>query len=323
MFKLHLLRRTPTSAPLPAGGDHVPAKGRIAKGRMVARMRVARWALRVIFRLVWRVRVTGLARLPAGPCILCPNHLGWTDAFLVLQALPPAPPVAVVGESAGVLRDPLRLWLARTFPIMVPLDRRKPAEALRRMHATLAQGRSLILFPEGNLGTTEGALLPLQAGAAHLSVHTGLPLVPVGLTGTHELWLRRTLTVRIGVPLYPDLSPHPSPKGRGESGGGDLTPQPPSLRRKGEHGGDDLIAGRSPKGRGELDGDDLSPNPSSKGRGELDGDDLIAGRSVVKSSREQTTALTAALTVALRDLLPGDRARARWKPLARWLTDLF
>ena len=78
-------------------------------------------------------------------------------------------------------------------------------EALRRMHAALAQGHSLILFPEGNLGTIEGALLPLQSGAAYLSVHTGLPLVPVGLTGTHELWLRRPLTIRIGLPLYPDL----------------------------------------------------------------------------------------------------------------------
>ncbi len=274
MFKLRLPRRLLTVAPAPPGNPPLAAGGRPA-----LRMRLARLALRVIFRLVWRVRVTGLARVPAGPCILCPNHLGWTDAFLVLQALPPTPPIAVVGERAGVLRDPLRLWLARTFPIMVPLDRGKPAEALRRMQAVLAQGQSLILFPEGNLGTAEGALLPLQPGAAHLSRHSGLPLVPVGLTGTHELWLRRTLTVRIGAPIYP---------------GDDLTPQPPSLQRKGENGGP-------------------SPDPAPNGRGERSG----------LSSREQTTALTAALTVALRGLLPGDTARPRWKPLARWLTELF
>ena len=265
MFDLHLFQRL-----APATLNPVSVYPLASGDRGVWRMRLARLALRVIFRLVWRVRVEGLERLPAGPCILCPNHLGWTDPFVVLQALPPNPPIAVVAESAGVLRDPLRHWLARTFPIMVPLDRRKPAEALRRMHAAVAQGRSLIVFPEGTLGTREGALLPLQPGAAHLSVHSGLPLVPVGLTGTHELWLRRTLTVRIGAPLYPDLTPAPAPK---ESG--------------------------------ELDGD-LTPGPS-----------------VIPLSREQVRALTTALAAALGDLLPGDMARPRYKPLVRWLTHLF
>ncbi len=214
------------------------------------RMRAAYMVLRGLFHLVWRVRVVGLAQVPAGPCILCPNHLGWTDALLVLQALPLDPPIAVVAESAGVLRDPLRHWLAQTFPIMVPLDRAQPVAALRRAQATLAQGRSLILFPEGIAGTCEGALLPLQPGAAHLSLHSGLPILPIGLTGTHELWLRRTLTVRVGAPLYPR--------------------------------------------------------------------DFATG-----ALRDRTTALTAALTVALTALLPGDPAHPRFKPLARRLTGLF
>jgi 1-acyl-sn-glycerol-3-phosphate acyltransferase len=88
---------------------------------------------------------------------------------------------------------------------MVPLDRDKPMEALRTMSGVLHQGGSLLIFPEGHLGTEEGQLLDLQQGAAHLSQKSGVPILPIGLTGTSTLWLRRTLTVRIGDPISPQV----------------------------------------------------------------------------------------------------------------------
>ena len=75
------------------------------------------------------------------------------------------------------------------------------------MQGVLERGGSLIIFPEGELGTQEGALQPLQHGAAQLSVHSGVPLLPVGLTGTWELWLRRPITVRVGRPIDPAAFP--------------------------------------------------------------------------------------------------------------------
>ncbi|HMA33326.1 MAG TPA: lysophospholipid acyltransferase family protein, partial [Chloroflexia bacterium] len=167
------------------------------------RVKFARLVVLAIFRLVFRLRVVGQAQVPRRPVIICVNHLGWTDAFLVLLLLPAEPRIYVLGERAGVLRDRLHIWVIRTLEIMIPLDRDKPREALRVMADVLARGGSLIIFPEGQLGTVEGTIGPLQPGAAHLSLQTGVPLLPVGLTGTRELWLRRRLTVRIGPPIAP------------------------------------------------------------------------------------------------------------------------
>ena len=66
-----------------------------------------------------------------------------------------------------------------------------------------SSGGSLLIFPEGQLGYEEGKLQELKHGAAHLSVSSGAPIIPVGLTGTRELWLRCRLIVRIGKPIYP------------------------------------------------------------------------------------------------------------------------
>lgn len=71
------------------------------------------------------------------------------------------------------------------------------------MESSLRSGGSLLVFPEGKLGTEEGAIGPLQPGAAHISHLASVPLLPVGLTGTRDLWLRRTLIVRIGMPIEP------------------------------------------------------------------------------------------------------------------------
>jgi 1-acyl-sn-glycerol-3-phosphate acyltransferase len=86
---------------------------------------------------------------------------------------------------------------------MLPLDRDKPREALATMHDVLDRGGSILIFPEGELGKREGELPELKHGAAHLSITSGYPIVPVGLTGTSELWLGRRLTMRVGDPLRP------------------------------------------------------------------------------------------------------------------------
>jgi 1-acyl-sn-glycerol-3-phosphate acyltransferase len=135
--------------------------------------------------------------------IICANHLGWTDVLLVTLFLPVEPRIFVVGDKGVKNVSRFLRFMVENFGV-IQLDRGKPIEALRTMKSVIVQGGSLLIFPEGNLGTEEGALLPLQNGAAHVSVQTGAPVLPVGLTGTSKLWLRRHLTVRIGVPMRAD-----------------------------------------------------------------------------------------------------------------------
>jgi 1-acyl-sn-glycerol-3-phosphate acyltransferase len=173
--------------------------------RAGTRIRIIRLGLKLLFRALFRVRIEGRANVPATtPAIVCANHMGWTDAFLVLLFLPAEPRIYVLGEEQVKEISRARRFLIETLRVMVPLDRDKPLEALRTMKSVLSRGGSLLIFPEGHLGTEEGRLLPLQKGAAHLSLQSGAPVIPVGLTGTSRLWLRRHLTVRVGTPIHPD-----------------------------------------------------------------------------------------------------------------------
>ena len=73
----------------------------------------------------------------------------------------------------------------------------------------LRHGRVLILYPEGER-SIDGPPKKFKKGAAILSIHTGVPIVPVAIDGFHEAWPRgkrfqkfTPLQIRFGNPLYP------------------------------------------------------------------------------------------------------------------------
>ena len=166
--------------------------------------RVLRVLLRVLFVGVFRVRVMGLEHVPRTPYIACMNHLGWAEAFMVLLWFPTAPLLHGLGERDVMERSAFRRWFFTQAPIFLPLDRDKPRAAIRLMQEVLQRGGALLIAPEGKLGEHEGELNPLQTGAAFLAVRANVPLVPIGATGTREVWLRKTLTLRVGAPILPD-----------------------------------------------------------------------------------------------------------------------
>ena len=166
-------------------------------------IRVFRGVLRLLFRTLFRVRIEGEANVPGKAAIVCANHLGWADAFLPLLFLPVEPRIYVLGEEQVQDISWFRRVMIERLRVMIPLNRDKPLEALRTMKGVLSRGGSLLIFPEGHLGTEEGSLSPLQKGAAHLSLQSGAPVLPVGLTGTSKLWLLRHLTLRVGKPIEP------------------------------------------------------------------------------------------------------------------------
>jgi 1-acyl-sn-glycerol-3-phosphate acyltransferase len=162
-----------------------------------------RRALRLLFKVFFRIKVVGLENVPNTPVIICPNHLGWADTFLPLIFFPVEPRIYVLGEEQVKYISGFRQRVIDSLQVMVMLDRTRPVQALRITEDLLKRGGSVLIYPEGKLGTEEGKLQTLQHGAAHASLTTGAPLLPIGLTGTSELWLRRTLTMRIGQPIDP------------------------------------------------------------------------------------------------------------------------
>src|SRR5204862_1624044 len=131
-------------------------------------------------RCLYRVTAHGLRNLPSGGFLLVPNHITWVDA-IILQLACPRPVRFVIDEE--FYRKPVLkpvLLMARAIPI----DRRKPREAIRRATEQIEAGEIVCIFPEGQLSRT-GTLTRLQRGYEMIARHAGCSVVPVFLD---QLW---------------------------------------------------------------------------------------------------------------------------------------
>jgi 1-acyl-sn-glycerol-3-phosphate acyltransferase len=165
----------------------------------------ARAVLGAVLRVGLRLRVDGAERVPeTGPCVLAANHQSILDAVVVQSVCPR--PVRAMAKSTQ-FRGPL--W-SRLMPALgaFPVRRFDPdPQAVRTALRVLARGEVLGLYPEGERSWT-GAVNPFRRGALRLLVSSGVPVVPVAVSGTYDVWprwsrwpRRGTVRVAFGRPL--------------------------------------------------------------------------------------------------------------------------
>jgi 1-acyl-sn-glycerol-3-phosphate acyltransferase len=141
-------------------------------------------------------RLDGLGNMPSGPVIIAAKHQStWeTLAFALLF------PNAAIILKRELLFIPVVGWaMARAGHIGV--ERGDGAKALRGLvrqaKAALAEGRSLLIYPEGTR-TPVGSQPPYQVGTAALYRQLGVPVVPVALN-SGVFWGRRKFIKWPGV----------------------------------------------------------------------------------------------------------------------------
>lgn len=210
---------------------------------------VRRLVLRSLIHTLFRVKVENPERIPTSAALLAPNHLSHFDPLLILSEVPASPYYYILGDarslynkwwkrqilslSGGVI--PLaRIWKEEIAVLEGALSGRddlaelasaieqdvpdgSSLEALRQLdritQSIFTRGDGIIIFPEGGLGSVEGSLrLPLKRGAVIYALRAGVPIVPVGIMGTQDLYFRKQLTLRFGEPLIFPRSPRPKPR---------------------------------------------------------------------------------------------------------------
>jgi 1-acyl-sn-glycerol-3-phosphate acyltransferase len=161
-------------------------------------------ALRIACDITSEAR--GFENLPNEPCLVACKHQSAWETFML--------PIVLVDASFVLKRELLRIpvygwYLSRLG--QVPIDRAGGAQALRRMVETarrhLAQGRSLVIFPEGTR-TAAGQRHAYHPGVAALYLQLGVPVVPVALnSGLH--WSRNAFVKHPGRIVMEFLPPIP------------------------------------------------------------------------------------------------------------------
>ncbi len=158
-----------------------------------------------ISSLASRTRVTGRCFIPrSGPFIIVINHFSLLDPFFVITGI--RRPINFLMASDMELGADM-FWAPWLYGF-IPTNRSKLAPStIKRALKVLRKGEILGIFPEATSTSIE--LRIAKEGAAYLSVATGVPILPVGVHGTANLWpnlfrgIRQSVTVNIGRPFGP------------------------------------------------------------------------------------------------------------------------
>jgi 1-acyl-sn-glycerol-3-phosphate acyltransferase len=206
-----------------------------ADGRVSGRFR--RWMMRRFIKTFFRVRIENRQHIPTQPNVLTANHLSHLDPFLILAFVPPHPYYYILGDArtlynkswkrsllgwaGGVI--PLERWWKEEIAVMAAADEGREefqelSDAIKEhvpngssiqqmrqidqaVQALLSRGDGIMIFPEGRLGDQEGHMHPLKRGTVLYAMRSGVPIVPVAIIGTKELYFRKRLTLRFGPPV--------------------------------------------------------------------------------------------------------------------------
>lgn len=117
-----------------------------------------------------------------GPFIFTPNHQSHIDIAALLGFLPGNNRFAAKKE---LFREPVLGAAMRTLG-MLPVDRDDPMQSIEVLNRAVAEGNSVIIFPEGTR-SPDGALLPFKKGAFVAAIHMKFPVVPVVVKGTRRV----------------------------------------------------------------------------------------------------------------------------------------
>jgi 1-acyl-sn-glycerol-3-phosphate acyltransferase len=152
--------------------------------------RLYAWHARLWARLGLRmnginITIAGAEHLPDGPVIFMSNHQSNFDILALLAAMP--------RQIHWIAKK--ELFEIPVFgPSMrrggyIPLDRGDGRKALQSMDdaaATIHQGKSVVLFPEGTR-SPDGKLLPFKRGGFILARKAAVPVIPVTINGSGRI----------------------------------------------------------------------------------------------------------------------------------------
>ena len=172
---------------------------------MDKKYRRVRAVLITLFRYLTRLHVRGVEHVPEkGAFVLATNHISRMDTPL-LGATCPRQVHALV--AAKYKSYPFFRWFVNTVNGIWVQRTDFDRDALSKAIKILRQGDVLGVAPEGTRSPTAD-LQPGRPGAAFLAARVGVPVVPVGITGTQHMlpelrrFRRPRLSVVFGAPFH-------------------------------------------------------------------------------------------------------------------------
>jgi 1-acyl-sn-glycerol-3-phosphate acyltransferase len=167
--------------------DAARADGRHAEEQEYIRQAQNYWGPGAMKALRGTLNAERLDRIPDGPVLFVSNHQGNVDIVTFMAAV-------TMKQHGFVAKKELESipyfgkWIPRIRSLMIERD--DPRSTLRSFQEGeewLRQGFSLVIFPEGTRSRGD-EMGEFKKGSLRMATQTGLPIVPVSLSGSWRLF---------------------------------------------------------------------------------------------------------------------------------------
>lgn len=168
-------------------------------GNVLPLYRAGTWIGRTGVRLAGvRVQIVGLDRLDSSRTyVFMSNHASNIDPPILIPRIPGRTSVMVKKE---LFKVPI-LGKAMRMASLVPVDRGNRdagIAAVRDSAEVVKQGIHMTIYVEGHR-STDGKLLPFKKGPFYLAEECNVPVVPVTISGTHDLMPKGRFSIKPGI----------------------------------------------------------------------------------------------------------------------------
>jgi len=142
-------------------------------------MKILMFITKVLFKIIYRVRVTGLDNFKNSGerTLIIANHVSFLDGMLLGLFLPHEISFGIHGKYYN------KWWFApikRTMPIFA-VDHSDPM-AMKTMINHLKEGHKIVVFPEGRI-TNTGSLMKIYPGSAMIADKADAFILPIRISG--------------------------------------------------------------------------------------------------------------------------------------------
>ena len=175
-----------------------------------------RFVGRQLSRLFFRIKYTNLENIPQnrpGGLLICANHQSFFDPFWI--CFPVYRQIRYLTWDAAtrwfLIGDFIRALGA--FPVNLE---RGGKDALKMSLGWLRSGGTLVIFPEGARGFSDGKMMDFKNGALRIALQAGVPILPVTIRGGNRVWAQ-DMTIphlaRVEIVYHPLFELPPAPDG--------------------------------------------------------------------------------------------------------------
>jgi len=171
---------------------------------------IAKAIVWLLLKIFWRMEVIGTENVPErGGVIIASNHVSYLDPVVLGASTKRKIHFIAKKEVFNNIFSSIFLKSLNAFPV----DRKKiDMPAFKKTISILVEGGILGIFPEGTR-SINGELQELKLGVVKIAMKAGVPIIPVGIIGTHKIYphgkifpvlFKNKITVYFGAPQYFD-----------------------------------------------------------------------------------------------------------------------